>query len=314
MVNLIRNEWMKIYLRPRTWVLYALLIILAITISVCINKIAVPALSGDWKAMLIAENKEMETEVKTEPMPDYAKKMVQQEISTNQYAIDHNININQFTIWKNVKEQTALISLITVFVVIIAGDMVAGEFSWGTVKLLLIRPAKRWKILLAKYLTTLWFAFTLLAVLFISTWILGGILYGFSGMSVPHLYYEDGGVKEGSMFINVIQTFGVQSIQLIMIVTIAFMLSSVFRSSSIAVGLAIVILFTGEAVAKLLLSNFSFGKYFLFANTDLTPYIEGVPLQEGMTLGFSITVLFVYFILFNAASFLLFGKRDIAGT
>ena len=63
---------------------------------------------------------------------------------------------------------SGLIILVTLFTVIIAGDMVAGEFTRGTIKLLLIRPASRSKILLSKYVTTLLFAATLLVILFIT--------------------------------------------------------------------------------------------------------------------------------------------------
>ncbi len=59
-----------------------------------------------------------------------------------------------------------------------------------------------------------------------------------------------------------------------MIVTMAFMISTVFRSSSLAIGLSIFIMFAGQIIT-LLLMRYSWGKYFLFANTDLTPVLRG---------------------------------------
>jgi ABC-2 type transport system permease protein len=67
----------------------------------------------------------------------------------------------------------------------------------------------------------------------------------------------------------------------------------------------------GEVLVEVL-SKYSWVKYVLFANLDLRLYFDGTPLVEGMTLGFSITVLSVYFLLFNFASFLFFSRRDIA--
>ncbi len=202
--------------------------------------------------------------------------------------------------------------MVTLFTVIIAGDMVAGEFTWGTIKLLLIRPANRAKILLSKYLTTLLFAATLLIVMFITSLIVNGFLYGFQSLNLPHLTVNAAGqVQEGSMLVYVFATYGLKLIELVMIVTMAFMISTVFRSSSLAIGLSIFIMFAGQIIT-LLLMRYSWGKYFLFANTDLTPYLEGQPLAEGMSLGFSITVLLFYFLLFIVLSWEIFRRRDVA--
>jgi len=60
------------------------------------------------------------------------------------------------------------------------------------------------------------------------------------------------------------------------------------------------------------LTSFSWAKYFLFENTDLTVYLNGTPKIAGMTLSFSITVLIVHYIIFMAASWLVFTRRDVA--
>ncbi|MGV2805439.1 ABC transporter permease subunit, partial [Clostridium perfringens] len=49
------------------------------------------------------------------------------------------------------------IYLSTIFTVIIAADIVAGEFAGGTIKLLLIRPWSRGKILLSKFTSLILF-------------------------------------------------------------------------------------------------------------------------------------------------------------
>ena len=83
------------------------------------------------------------------------------------------------------------------------------------------------------------------------------------------------------MLFYVFATYGLKLIELVMIVTLAFMISTVFRSASLAIGLSIFIMFAGQVIT-LLLMRYTWGKYFLFANTDLTPYLKGQPLAEGM--------------------------------
>ncbi len=83
------------------------------------------------------------------------RQQMREDIALQQYMLDHNYPPTDNTLWGGTLSAAGLIIMVTLFTVIIAGDMVAGEFTWGTIKLLLIRPASRAKILLSKYLTTL---------------------------------------------------------------------------------------------------------------------------------------------------------------
>lgn len=89
-----------------------------------------------------------------------------------------------------------MISFAGLFVITVAAGIVANEFSWGTVKLLVIRPISRFKILLAKYVTVLLFALALLFILFASAGITGLALFGAGDGSQVHLVYANGSVQE----------------------------------------------------------------------------------------------------------------------
>ncbi|MDF2963297.1 MAG: family transporter [Paenibacillus sp.] len=199
---------------------------------------------------------------------------------------------------------TNLTWLVFIFSVVIAGDSVASEFTWGTIKLLLIRPATRSKILAAKYISVFMFLLTLLFVLFIASYFVGLMFFGVSGT-----------VTEENALINILRAYGLKWIDLLMSVTLAFMISAAFRSSSLAIGLSMLLMFTASSVVYLLVAfKYKWVKYLLFTNTDLSPYfLDGKPPIEGMTLGFSVTVLIAYWILFYGVAWLLFTKRDVAG-
>jgi ABC-2 type transport system permease protein len=89
------------------------------------------------------------------------------------------------------------------------------------------------------------------------------------------------------------------------------MISIVFRSSALAISISIVFLLIGTSTTQLL-TQYSWAKYILFANTDLTQHIEGRPFFEDMTMTFSLIVLLVYFVIFNLLSWGIFKKRDVA--
>lgn len=311
MLNLIQNEQMKIYRRLRTWIL-GLLLIVIVVLAALVSHPGADVGNDQWKVRATENIEHNKKELENVDLPKKFKEDAQEEIALQQYMLDHNIPPEDNTLWGGALRASGMIILVTLFTVIIAGDMVAGEFTWGTIKLLLIRPASRAKILLSKYITTLLFAATLLVLMFITALIVNGFLYGFQSLGLPHLTIDaKGQVHEGSMLLFTLSTYGLKLIELVMIVTLAFMISTVFRSSSLAIGLSIFIMFAGQVIAMLLL-RYSWGKYFLFANTDLTPYLQGQPLAEGMTLGFSIVVLIVYFLVFNLLSWEIFRRRDVA--
>jgi len=212
-------------------------------------------------------------------------------------GIDHVVGFMSLT--------TSLSGLAFIFAVIVAGDSVASEFSWGTIKLLLIRPASRSKILWAKYIAVLLFIAALLLLLFIASYFAGLIFFG-----------AGGALPEEMSFLSVVRAYGFQAVEIVMASTLAFMISAVFRSSSLAIGLSIFLMFTAST-AIAILARFGYGwvKFILFANTDLTPYfLGGQPLVQGMTLGFSVTMLALYWIVFMFVSWLAFAKRDVAGS
>jgi ABC-2 type transport system permease protein len=311
LLNLIQNEQMKIYRRLRTWILGLLLIVIVVLAGLVSHPGADDG-NDQWKVRATETIEHNKKELENVELPEKFKQQMKEETALQQYMLDHNYPPTDNTLWGGALRASGMIILVTLFTVIIAGDMVAGEFTWGTIKLLLIRPASRAKILFSKYITTLLFAATLLILLFITALIVNGFLYGFQSLGLPHLTVDaKGQVHEGSMLLFTLATYGLKLIELVMIVTLAFMISTVFRSSSLAIGLSIFIMFAGQVIAMLLL-RYSWGKYFLFANTDLTPYLEGQPLAEGMTLGFSIVVLIVYFLVFNLLSWEIFRRRDVA--
>jgi ABC-2 type transport system permease protein len=216
------------------------------------------------------------------------------------YVVDSGLN----SMVSFVSMSASLTTLVFIFSVIVAGDIVASEFTWGTIKLLLIRPATRSKILASKYISVVLFLITLMLLLLICSYFVGLLFFGLGGL-----------LPEQETFAEILKTYGLKSIDLLMSVTLAFMISAAFRSSSLAIGLSIFLMFSSSTLIFVLAQfKYTWVKYLLFANTDLSPYFSGgKPLVDGMTLGFSVSILVAYWLLFYAVSWLLFTKRDIAG-
>ncbi|MDN3015902.1 ABC transporter permease subunit [Paenibacillus sp. BSR1-1] len=210
---------------------------------------------------------------------DDDRKFYQEQIVLNDYHLKQNIRSTDGTMWDGVNGSANMMILITIFTIIIVGDSVAGEFSFGTIKLLLIRPASRVKILVSKYISFLLFGMLLLLTLFVISVLVNGILYGFGYMDLPLVSMnEDGLIVEKNMVLNLWKTYMLNGVSTVMYITMAFMISSSFRSSAMAIGFSIGALFGGRIVLGAL-HRFDWSKYLLFANTDLTQYLAGHPFQ-----------------------------------
>jgi len=209
--------------------------------------------------------------------------------------------------WSYVMLESGLMTmLLSIFAVVMAADSVAGEFSNGTIKLLLIRPWSRNKILLSKYLALLCYIVLNLAVFFALTLLLNFVLFGGgdSGSSIPSGW---------SPFGYVTAWYGLNLIEMAVVATMAFMISSVFRSGGLAIGLSIFALLGSGIISSLLsLIDKPWIDYVLFMHFGLERYLNAGELFRGHSLGFSLGVLAGYYVLFLALSWYVFNRRDVA--
>ncbi|WP_062238400.1 ABC transporter permease [Fictibacillus sp. FJAT-27399] len=313
-LSLVTNEWVKIFSRVRTWVFIALPILIVLGVAIYGKVTEDESVKANWKQELTDQNKELKKEIaqaKKDKTPKMFRESLETEYKQNQYAIKHDISPYETTSWKFMKDFSPLSSLLGLFVIVVASDIVATEFAKGTVKMLLIRPYSRWKILLSKLLATLGFAFLLWIVLIVSTWLIGSVFYGFGGMDQPYLTNVDGVVQEKSISHYVLANMGLEFIEFAVLVALAFMISTLFYSSSVAIGVSMFIMFAGNILTTIF-SGKSWAKYTLFPNMDLTQYLdEGMQLVKGMSLSFSLGMLAAYTAVFLVITFAVFQKRDV---
>ncbi|MEC0332343.1 ABC transporter permease [Paenibacillus macerans] len=219
------------------------------------------------------------------------------------YALDGGIST--LSAWDAVDQLTFLYYLVGIFAAIAAADVVAGEFTWGTIKLLLIRPWTRTKVLASKLLAVLLFTLAMSAVFFAAA--LAGSFLIFPDM--PSAVFPEG----ASPALSILENWLYNYIKFFVITIFSFMLSTVFRSGGLAIGLSIFILFAGDLFAALFNPvRFPWAKYILFTNMNLSQYYGGRTGPAGMTLGFSSAVLAAYVVLFLLISWFVFKKRDVA--
>lgn len=281
---------------------------------------------GDtWKDDAITEisdNKDVLNSLSNETQSSESKKLDEQ-VKMNLYRLEHNIDIDvnstmsnstdgATNFWSAMSLSTSLISLIGLLIIIIAGSCVANEFSQGTIKFLLINPVKRWKILLSKYFTVITFGYIMIALLFVVMIPFAGIFLGFDSISAPYLYISDGNVHEMSPFLHIIKLYLLNSVDVVVMATMAFALSSLFKSSALAIGAGVFCMMGGSTLIQILsMLKQDWARYLIFANTNLASIYEGKSLFPQHSLTFALVVIAVHMVIFLLTAWDGFTKREV---
>ncbi|MBM7621492.1 ABC-2 type transport system permease protein [Bacillus tianshenii] len=317
MIKLVQNELIKWFRRPSFYVMSIILIglsVIGVVFTIMMGSMMDDPNQGGgqqlgWKEQLQQDNENYKMTMESEPEGDYG--YLERRYAINEYRIQNDLEpTTENSVWTYVSDNLGLTSIITLFVVIIAGGTIASEFTWGTIKLLMIRPIKRSRILIAKYLSVLVFMVIFFSIFFVTSFIAGAIAFGME--SAPELLYMNGEVFELHPFFYIMIKLLLSSLGVIMFATIAFMISSVFRNNSLAIGISLFLLFTGAQITQLVGMKFEWAKYSPFANTNFNAIIDGMPIVSGTTFWFSIVMYLIYFVLLHVISFFTFVKRDIA--
>ena len=246
---------------------------------------------------------------------DYNKAVENKEIS--KYIIENHVDVEKTDDLRGILSRffNEFGLFIIVIVVMVAGTIVSEEFSKGTIKLLLVKPYNRNKILFSKFITVLIMIAFSFVILIGMELIVGGLIFGFDSLQIPVVVYNfnTNMIQE----INVFAYLGTQIIMVlpsvILIATLAFSLSTIFTNSPVAIALPL-LGYMGAAVINQLAMQYNVGflKYFVTLNWDFTQYLYGnVPLMEGLTSEFSIVICLLYFLIMMIPTFMVFKRKNI---
>lgn len=207
------------------------------------------------------------------------------------------------------------ITIIVMVVVIVAGVSISEEFNKGTVKLLLVRPYSRTKILISKLIAVFITMLITTATILLLQFIIGGIVYGFGTymMNVVQFDFTTNSIITLNIFAYLGLIFICKLPIFILIGTLAFALSTLFLNSPLAVALPILGYMGSDVINMIAISyKWDWVKYFVTPNWDLSQYLfGGTPMFSGISIEFSITICAIYFAIMLVASIVSFKKRNI---
>lgn len=235
--------------------------------------------------------------------------------SLNKYYIENNISLdsNSRDLFINLFGNYELFILIVG--IVIAGSIVSEEFNRGTIKLLLVKPYSRVKIILSKFIVCMLILILTIAFIYVFQFLAGGVINGFDGMNIPAVVYNfDTSAVETVNLFAYVALIGICKLPMyVLLTTLAFTCSTLFTNTALAVSIP----FLGYIAAPLLNQLAIAYKikaitYFVTPNWDLSTYLfGGTPMFQGLTMPFSIAICAIYLAIMLILSCVVFKKRDI---
>lgn len=254
-------------------------------------------------------NKTYEEELRYQKSKEIAEK--------DRYVIENNKDIfntsNSRAFLLNVFSKYELFIIITI--VLIGGAIVSDEFNKGTIKLLLVRPYSRIKILAAKFITVMITVIFTMIITVVLQFIVGGIFFGFDSISIPAVVYNytTGKIMEMSIA-KYILIIGLGKLPIyILMATLAFALSTLFNNTAVAITITLMG-YMASSIINQIASYYEVKwlKFFVTPNWDFTQFLYGkLPLMKGLNVPFSIAICLIYFIIMLIPTILVFKKRNI---
>ena len=250
------------------------------------------------------------------------KKLLEYAINNNLADnMQDNLILNQMAIGtkadKDLIETFSSYSIIIVIaIVVVAGTIVSEEFNKGTIKLLLVKPYSRKKILAAKFIASFIIIILFSLAALFAQFIIGGIFNGFNDYANNILVYNY--TKQTVQNINLLTYIGISFLcilpKFILLQTLAFALSTIFTNSPIAI--AIPLLGTmGESIINnliLITKKARFLYFFVTPNWDFSIYLFGeYPTYENLSIKFSILICLAYFVLMILLANVFFKRKEI---
>ncbi|WP_286885142.1 ABC transporter permease [Aneurinibacillus sp. UBA3580] len=325
MYGLVMNESIKILRKKRLWVVVLILLVLVPIFTYAQLRATISNQkqlgTTDWKVAVRQSINDTTNRLSSTRIPEEWKKWMRIRIQQQQYYLDHDINPtspNGVTFTRDFMNN-AVSLFIPLLIVIIASDIVSGEHTGGTIKLLLTRPVKRWKVLTSKLIALILFVSTIVTLTGIIAYLISGLVFGYRGWNYPVLTgFQISGEEINTESVHVLpqwlyilMEYGLSWYACLAVASISFMVSVLVRSTAAGMGIMVSALIAGTILTNMA-SAWESAKYFFMVNLQLTDYLAGtLPPIPGLSLPFSLAVLGIWSVASLIVAYVVFIRRDV---
>jgi ABC-2 type transport system permease protein len=323
MINLIRNETLKLIRRRRFAIVVGIMFAIMTLVSYSQYQQLRQLQNANWRAETQERIARYENRIRRGNVNESWARSIRAEVRRLQFYLDRGINPQRPTAPQVVRTfaNAAGFLLLPLLIAVLGSDIVSAESAEGTDKLLLTRPVRRWKILTSK-LVTLWLfaSLTLLVGAAISYAVTAPVLPAggwdaptFTGFQFSGETFSVESVRQLPLWQDTLIAYGLGWYALLTVAAISLMLSVIFRSSAASIGTMLASLIGGTILTRIS-PDWTAGKYLFVTALPLADYYTGqAPPYEGMTVAFCIALLGAWAIGTLVVAYVLFTRRDVFG-
>ncbi|MGG4147240.1 ABC transporter permease [Paenibacillus algorifonticola] len=320
---LIENETLKMWKKRRFLVIVLVLLVIIPMFTYAQLTVAQNNKDkfADWRNEVLQQITDMQNRLSSNRIPEEWKKQQRIAVQQLQYYLDHDVNPsspNGVTFTREFMNN-AVGLFIPLLVLTIGSDLVSGERGTGTIKMLLTKPVRRWKVLLSKLAALTLYVSLLVGVMVLLCYLISGMFFGYGGWGLPIFTgFTINGSEVNTSFVHIVPQWlymlmqtGLVWLSAMTVAILALMVSVLVRSTAASMVIMMASVIAGTILSSMS-SSWENAKYLFAVNLNLPTYLEGSPPPiEGMSFSFSLIVLAIWAIAGLIVSFSVFTKQDI---
>lgn len=332
LVKLIENEIIKTFYKKRIHVIAGILLVLIAlfaygehyTLTRTQDRVAEQLgieNAEDWKNIIGQQLLDLERRLDNPYIPDEGKASIRVRAEQLRFYLDNDVSPIGSTAARFMGQfiEQSIFLFLPLLIILLAGDMVSGEVNAGTVKLILTRPVKRWRILMAKLLALSMLEMFVIFMMALFSYGIAMVVFGYSGFNEPVItgfrvvesQLDTSAVKTIPQWQYLMMSYAIGYFVAFVIGSLSLMVSVIVRSTSASIGIMMSTLIGGSFLS-FFISDWKLTRYLFTVNLNLTSYISGsFQIVEGLSMSFSTLVLLGWALGAISIAFLVFTQKDI---
>lgn len=315
MINLIKNELIKIFKRKNIYILLIIGILIMLVLNIFEGIKTQPVdMQKQYKRLYENDKMLLENFDKLETKDSYEN--IVERIKLEEYAIQNNIKYNiiinsennNVTLPKDARYLLIKLfnnfDILMIFIVIyLSSTIISEEYNSGTIKNLLVKPHKRTKILLSKIITAIFLTIMISILMVVFQYLLGGIIFGFDSYELESIKYNSvtNNIETMDLMQNTITTL-LKKEPMYLLLSLVSMLFGII-TNNIALNILISLGLYFISTMEFLINNIT--KYLFIFNWDLTT-------NNIINIAQSISICVISFLVIFILLIIIFKKKDIS--
>lgn len=237
------------------------------------------------------------------------------------YAMEHRIELTNKT--KQMMDLFFnLFILVTLAIITIFGSILSKEYRSGSIKLLLIRGVKRFKIILSKYITVILSTYGLIILFLLIHMGITMYYMNISDLFIPKLTMINGNVTEINYFLYLLIKSFVVSLPCLFFITLTFLLSIIITNNVVSTSIGVFLascssIFSYVWISILFKFNLMILKYTPLPYLDMGPWLSSSEDQYSnnfiynFNINWGITLLILSIIVIYIGTHIIFIRKDV---